>query len=353
MTNLLKYIMVFGVFVLVLPAHAKEQPREQVSNSLKVNKSSRIDPYNLPEYGWDFFQSKQKKQSSNVKPDLPSLIDSTAKKPALTIIQERYVPDEILNNPPAQNAPVSLYPDSSIISYKDSNLERPSSSPVQRKRLEIIDSAPPVLEVPEISVPDISPPAEAKIPVPATRLQSFRARKGETAQAVLQRWALRENIDLVWSATVPATLSKDISITGDFAKALDVLFADPALKPIKGQFKDIDASAFVASEPPLSVADDLKPLDLTGHQSAAQNWFASSGAGLQSVLQAWVEDAGARLIWLAKEDFAVKKSMNATSDFEQAIEELLSQYDNNAVRPTGTLYRDPQNGDKILVIESN
>jgi hypothetical protein len=81
-------------------------------------------------------------------------------------------------------------------------------------------------------------------------------------------------------------------------------------------------------------------------------WRALKGANLREVLKVWADGSGAELIWLAKEDFAVQRSMSQQSTIESAAQTLLEQFNDMNPRPVGRVYREPGTSRLVLVVES-
>ena len=84
----------------------------------------------------------------------------------------------------------------------------------------------------------------------------------------------------------------------------------------------------------------------------ARRWRALSGASMRQVLQAWAEEGNINLIWLAKQDFAVRSSVNQSVDFARAANDLLQQYAFEPMRPVGQIYIDPATRQKTLVVRA-
>jgi hypothetical protein len=88
-------------------------------------------------------------------------------------------------------------------------------------------------------------------------------------------------------------------------------------------------------------------------ENSETRWTAAEGASLQDVLQTWSNNEGADLIWQAQGAYALKKPVNQAGYFEDAVFQILSQYDNDRTRPVGQLYTDPATGHKTLVVRTD
>ncbi len=80
---------------------------------------------------------------------------------------------------------------------------------------------------------------------------------------------------------------------------------------------------------------------------------ALRGANLAEVLDVWAEDAGIEMVWLAGRNFSVINSVSTKSTFEEAVVEVLEQYNNTrGERPVAQLNTDPQTLQKTLIIRT-
>ena len=294
-----------------------------------------------------------------VKPPMPQ-----AKAPALQVLNERYVPEDIkkkykmgddyfeMTNDKAAETPIVVKPAAKT-----------------KKTLEIISGPPPVIPsetvaaipepVPLTSKPALvvegapkppAPPVPSAIPVPAERIDTWRARKGELLKDVLKRWSDREQTDFIWTAAESPKVSKEFSYLGNFNGAVAGLMNQDS-GTLKMKFADDVGPAVAEQSTPV---DDMRtPEKETVNGVTGKTWFATNGAGLEAVLRAWAETEGATLIWQADNDFAVPKSFNDKGSFEEAVARVLSAYESKKVRPVGQLYKNPATGEKVLVIKTD
>lgn len=283
-------------------------------------------------------------------------------KPSLEIMNERYVPDDI-------KAKYKMGDDYFEMTEK----KQPAPIVVTKKKaLEIIDGPPPssvakkdieVASLPE-PVPLASKPALVvegeptlppvpKIPVvavPVERIDTWRARQGELLKDVLARWADREQTEFIWTAAESPKVSKEFSYIGKFDGAVAGLMAQDS-GTLKSKFTD-DVPDMNA---PVSLADDMR-LEAPRPEvqpDATKPWFGTSGASLQAVLHAWAESEGATLVWQSSDNFALPQTYSDKGSFEDAVGEILSQYESKNVRPVGQLYKNPISGEKVLVIRTD
>lgn len=247
----------------------------------------------------------------------------------------------------------------------------------KKKSLEIIDGPPPVsLEKKEIQNVPLPPAQELKampepvpleskpalivegkpvpppvptIPVPAERIDTWRARQGELLKDVLARWADREQTDFIWTAAESPKISKEFSYVGKFNEAVTKLMAQDS-GTLKMKFED-DMPEMTASI--AALADDAQVAEPLSDAPDNKSWFGTSGASLQAVLHAWAESEGATLVWQSSNNFALPQTYNEKGSFEHAVGEILSRYETKSLRPVGQLYKNPVSGEKVLVIKTD
>lgn len=243
-----------------------------------------------------------------------------------------------------------------------------------------IASLPP-LEEPAPDVPaETSAPAPVAAAAPAplapasySRVETWRARKGEPIREVLKRWSQREGKELMWASGDAPNLPKDFSYVGPLEGAVSALIQSTGV-PLYTQYRSDGLTpvmmspastvktetAPVAPEPAVTVdaavapaaAAPLTPVP-AGPKRVETRWFALSGASLPEVLQVWADDEGATLIWEASRGYALKDSVSQVGHFEDAIFKALSQFNNDEMRPVGQLYADPATGKKVLLIRND
>ena len=87
-------------------------------------------------------------------------------------------------------------------------------------------------------------------------------------------------------------------------------------------------------------------------QSEPDAWIAMQNESLRSVLSGWATSEGVSLIWDAPEDFATPSRFEHDGSFEEAVMDLLAQYQSEGFRPVGQLYVDPVTKVRILTIKA-
>ena len=110
------------------------------------------------------------------------------------------------------------------------------------------------------------------------------------------------------------------------------------------------AETAVAIPPPSG-----KPADMPGDAPATRGtaaWTVKSHASLRATLQAWSDQRGADLVWTMPGDLPVPESLSMDGSYEQAVQALLTEYENASPRPAGGLVIDPATGRRQLTIRS-
>lgn len=274
------------------------------------------------------------------------------KKPALEIVNERYVPesvrqkykmgDDYFEMTEPKTAPIIVQPQGKVAE------QAPVSEPVEianippaEPLIKTIPAAPKALVVEAPAKP--APPV---IPVPEERQDTWRARKGEKLKEVLKRWSERAGIEFAWTAAESPVIKSEFSYVGTFQEATKRLM-DKNAGQLKMKFAD---EVPPPAEPVLPVA---QAAPVPADPVKTQSWTAGKGAPLETVLRAWAESEGASLVWDTDENFAVRAPVNQNGNFEEAVTDVLTQFDALKTRPIGQLYKNPVSGEKVLVIRAD
>lgn len=87
----------------------------------------------------------------------------------------------------------------------------------------------------------------------------------------------------------------------------------------------------------------------------AGQWLATAGQSVRDVLVEWSLNENVELIWDSNNQFKVLKTLNVNKSYEDAVASLLGQYMHESVevRPVGQLYIDPNDGRKVLIVQTN
>lgn len=278
------------------------------------------------------------------------------KKPALEIVNERYVPevirqkykmgDDYFEMTKPDNASIVVQPQGKP--QAQSVEQQPIAEPVE---IAHIPPAAPLIKTipatPKALVVEAPPQAAAPvIPVPEERQDTWRARKGEKLKEVLKRWSDRAGTEFVWTAAESPMIKSEFSYVGTFQEATTRLM-DKNAGQLKMKFAD-------DVPPPVNVAMPAQQsTPMLPEPVKAQDWSAGKGAPLETVLRAWAEKEGASLVWDTEESFAVRAPVSEQGNFEDAVMDVLTQFDAQKSRPIGQLFKNPVSGEKVLVIRSD
>ncbi|MEM7651403.1 MAG: TcpQ domain-containing protein [Pseudomonadota bacterium] len=111
----------------------------------------------------------------------------------------------------------------------------------------------------------------------------------------------------------------------------------------------------VSAPEAIQPASGVQPEEITWSEptpTSGPAWRALSGANIEQVLSAWAQDANVELVWQSDNAFAVLEPVSTQGDFETAVKMLLDQYQNDQVRPIGTLHVDSESGKRTLIIKA-
>lgn len=281
--------------------------------------------------------------------------ESDPSAPALQIYNERYIPDSIKKKYKLSDS-----------WYGDGVTTPASPSPGAVASLPA--SAAPFIEQQPADMAPAGQPLSLTDVKKYDKLESWRARKGEPVRDIIKRWSQRDGTELMWATPDDPVLPKDFSYVGSLQDAVTALlqasgqqlytqYRSEGLTPVMMTPAATVKNTVSMPEPEATQSlggvplDIFKPKpDLKGPET---RWFALSGASLMEVLQVWSEDANTQLIWQASSNYALKDSVSQVGHFEDAIFKVLSQYDNDELRPVGQLYADPKTGQKVLLIRND
>lgn len=215
----------------------------------------------------------------------------------------------------------------------------------------------------DADAPQLQEDARPGVPV-------WRASRNENARSVLQRWAEQEGVSLVWSARGDAKVSQDFRFEGPFDEAVAAFLRSAG--PQSGLYGHFEGGSELVSAPASSQAANQPNSDAVMARAVASiepssgesaknggqdvsgegRWRAPKGADVRNVLELWARQSSVDLLWEGDESFPVRQSLSLQGDFPAAVRSLLEQYDEDAVRPVGRLYRDPQTGRYTLALKA-
>jgi hypothetical protein len=199
------------------------------------------------------------------------------------------------------------------------------------------------------TLPPVAAPRVAAAPAPT----NWDAKAGEDMKIVLSRWAERAGYDLDWKAAGDGKVAQDITYMGNFEEAVGQLLAENSaatgiaghVESTSGQTKEI-ASRDVPRAPEPMPAPAVKAIIPAYHDA----WSAPAGANIQTVLGQWADKAGVAVVWQSYMSVPVKNPVNVKGSFEQAVQTLLDQYNNDPSRPVAELNIDPETGERTLLM---
>ncbi|HNQ92960.1 MAG TPA: TcpQ domain-containing protein [Alphaproteobacteria bacterium] len=279
--------------------------------------------------------------------DVQKGIDKSA--PALKVFDEKYVPDSVRKK---YNLP--------------ENWAAQGDGQAKATQAPEILTPEPMAETPQSEQLVVMPP-----PKNGPAVDSWRARKGENVRDVLRRWSDRQSVDLMWASPSTPNLQKDFSFFGNFQDAVNNLLKEAGGEGLHSQFRSegldpvimAPASTITTNLPvPAEAQNETTIINIVPQafqpapapkEMKETRWYGLSGTPLAEVLRVWSEDAGVDLIWQAESNYALKESVSQVGTFEDAVYKALSQYDNDAVRPVGEMYKDQNTGRKVLVIRTD
>lgn len=235
---------------------------------------------------------------------------------------------------------------------------------------------------PKIGLSDVSdlPDKEDNVKGPV-----FAAGKGESLKNVVARWSESAGQPTELELQRDYFLDKPITVKGDY---------DMAVAQLLGQFKDIpdaprvsgDNEAGIPSpkkaggldtggasgsvkgaksamtEAALEEGDDELPVQQSKAEKEEPNamqqrlglvarWEASRNTSLRAALSNWARQSQMQLVWNGDSDLTVPQSLQSTARFEDALEKLLSQYDDAAEQPMVQINRDPDTGMMAMIVD--
>ncbi len=192
----------------------------------------------------------------------------------------------------------------------------------------------------------------------------WTAREGENMRNVLERWGAQAGVDIAWQASSPAQpITQNVTLDGSFENAVQILLGQNAVMGnLRGELhsgagRRMMASSSGTSMTPLSLspAPRMSPAGQsyeTGGPNARGQWMAPAGGSLQNVLAQWSARAGVDMQWFSEHGFTVKQNIVESGPYETALQNLLSQYQSDQIRPAARLNTDPNTGLKVLVVET-
>ena len=210
----------------------------------------------------------------------------------------------------------------------------------------------------------VSPAPSQRPAMPLSAQQTrWEAKAGDDIRMTLQRWAGNAGVALDWQSDRGGQVVSDISITGTFEDAVQVLMAqNAAVMGLEANMMGAGTqpAAYSSYGQPQQLMPPQQPMmgatvnrhDMNAAGIGSGRWNAPAGSSLQQVLAIWSRQAGVELIWESNEGFAVKAPVSMNGSYEDALQKLLNQYVSDSVRPAAQLNNDPISGRRVLLVQS-
>lgn len=246
--------------------------------------------------------------------------------------------------PAAKTAPVPLAPVTPM----------PAST---TPRAPIVSRAEPATPQPApVAIAAAPAPAAVPAPVPVPVAKTWEAKAGEDMKIVLSRWSERAGYDLQWQSDNDGKVAQDLKLSGSFEDAVGQLLAENSAASGIGAHVETAQGSTKALGPKVSRAASSEPAPSAPPVQASipalhDEWTAAPGSNIQSVLGQWSSKAGVAVVWQSYMNVAVKQPLKVSGTYEQAVQSLLDQFNNDSRRPVGQLNIDPETGARTLLMD--
>lgn len=200
----------------------------------------------------------------------------------------------------------------------------------------------------------------------------FTAAKGETVREVLARWGQQANAETEVDMKRDYYVGKDVRVQGDLDAAVAALLAqfDDLAQPLHrlGGEAEVEAGMSVsaslddtggASGSMGHAVAKAAPVSLTPPEPDAveqrlglvAQWSAVKGTSLRAAMSNWARQAQMQLVWEGAEDVQVAGHISGARRLEDALDTLLSGYDQVAQKPSIQINRDPYTGTIAMIVD--
>ena len=118
--------------------------------------------------------------------------------------------------------------------------------------------------------------------------------------------------------------------------------------------RDLGDGTFISEENLGEVSEQF--VDMTNvvlPKEATPRWAAEKGQSAYKILSQWSRNAGVDLIWNSQFLVDLQNDVAVNGSYEEAVQEILSQYKGRSAGVHGSLFVDSVSGKKTLVIETN
>ena len=178
-------------------------------------------------------------------------------------------------------------------------------------------------------------------------MQTWNAFKGDNVSSTLKDWANQAGVNANIDLSNDAKLNEDIRVFGSLDVAVEQLLkrAMGDNQPL-AMIEDRNGDVTEISNQDINVS----PSKVSKSSSPTNNWRALQGTDLRKLLKRWSAREGVGFVWDADQSFLVKQTVKSETNYNNAVERLLSQYSVQGVRPVATLNIDPKTNAKTLII---
>lgn len=156
-----------------------------------------------------------------------------------------------------------------------------------------------------------------------------------------------------FSGALPSGLAEEIQKESEMIKSKkieQVMTKAPASIPVQQQ-SEYTAPPLQASPVPEVVLEE--PSLSKSNVTQVPQWMARKGESAYKTLAQWARNAGVDLIWNSQFLVDLHADIALTGSFEEAVQEVLLQYQGLNAGVHGSLFVDDVSGKKTLVIETN
>ncbi len=184
-------------------------------------------------------------------------------------------------------------------------------------------------------------------------VETWTAAKGQTLSEVLADWGGREGVNIDFEAPNDPVFTRDIVIKGSFEEAMKQALLETAGEGEKAPVAIYQSPVVPDGAPAPKKEDQQKAEKQSPEKQAAakpQEWRGLEGAELRDVLKDWGKRANVDIMWMMDQSFELKKSVKYKGSFEEAVAQVLGQYEDDKIHPKAQLNRDPDENRTTLIV---
>ncbi len=196
---------------------------------------------------------------------------------------------------------------------------------------------------------------------PTSQRSNWNAKAGDDIRATLERWASRAGVKLDWQAGMGGKVAQNFNISSSFGEAVQALMAqNAAATGLNATMRGAPSASMGAPSMPTNAPTPIMPISSPSNVmaqpsmgvTAPAKWHAATGTSLEQALDNWARKEGVELVWQANTGFGIKRTVHSNGAFTDALQEILSQYQNDNIRPLAQLNNDPVTGKRTLFVQS-